>query len=110
MSQEDSYNKSILDRIFFSQDSEAVKRDPNKPADSAYFRAAEKIREQAYYKWYTEYGGEYLVKHIEEEIIDLIKALVGTRIGEASPYLQQKIWDKIDFVDTIHKAFVENEK
>ncbi|MHC4585993.1 MAG: hypothetical protein ACYS3N_15805 [Planctomycetota bacterium] len=105
MSQEDYYN-SILNSIFHSQDPDQQRRNPNDPADNAYFNAQAKIRIQAYANWVRS-GGEQLLQHMEEELIDLIKAFVGTPITDKSMYLQQKIWDKIDMIDTIHKAFVE---
>ena len=110
MSQEDYYN-SVLDRVFHSQDSNPVKRDPNKPADSAYFRAVDKIRKQSYSKWYKDQGGEYVIQHKEKEVIDLIKTLVMTPCTKPEyPFIQQKLWSTIESIDEIHQAFVENEK
>ncbi|MGY5852140.1 MAG: hypothetical protein RTU92_01080 [Candidatus Thorarchaeota archaeon] len=100
--------ESVLNKIFYSQDPREAQRDPNKLADNAYFNAQSKIRKQAYANWYKS-GGEQLVAHMEENLVGMIKTFVGTPIDAKSPYLQQHIWDLIDFIDTIHKAF-EDEK
>jgi hypothetical protein len=108
MSREDYYS-SVLNSIFHSRDPNPVRRDANNPADSAYFNAQSGIRKQAYANWMNS-GGEHLVEHLENELIDMVKAFVGTPVNDKSPYLQQKIWSHIDHIDTIHQAFIEQEK
>jgi hypothetical protein len=105
---------SVLDRIFYSQNEDEKPRDPNDPTNMPYFKATYGIETQAFARWVSDCGGEFLLKNLERGLISKIQQMItqDTKTIEGILTLveiRKEVEASARLIDVILSAFEEEQ-
>lgn len=107
--------RSIVERIFYSQDPNEPYRDPNRPENFPFFASQRAVENKAFIKWRQEAGGERLLANMEKKLVGQIINMVIMEVKSVDDILtliqnKRDILRDVIFIDRIEQAFIEEEE